>query len=142
MGTNAVSLRMRRIRKGIEPARNILLRDVLGEVAQKHGLSIWEIKAKSRSGAVTRARHEFFFRALKETSHSCKTIGYYCQSDHGSVLYGAARHAVMNNVPIPRGSTAQLHKVIHFRPDYQFNPTQKGKQKDEQTKDQCANHPI
>ena len=113
----------------------ITLADLLVEVARKHGFHWKMLGADSRSAAIINARHEFFFRALGETQKSAGAIGNYCNTVHGTVLYGATKHAVVNNLPLARGSKAYLKELIRFRPDY--NPTQKGKE-NEPTKDQCA----
>src|SRR6185437_6425657 len=105
----------------IETKTHVMLADIMMEVAKKHALAVWDLRAKSRSPSVLKARHEFYYRALKETEKSCPTIGHYTNADHGAVLYGAAKHAVVNNLPMPRGGVACLQRVIHMRPDYQFN---------------------
>ena len=124
----------------MELGSNVLLRDILAEVAKKHGLTVWDLRTKSRTARLVTARAEFYFRALSETDKSCNTIGYYCQSNHYGVLYGSAKHAVVHDLPLPRGYQARLKKVIHLRPDYEFNPnpTQKGKQEDDRDKVQTV----
>ncbi len=79
------------------------LEEILFVTAEKHHLSLRGILSRSRTQAVTNARSEFFYRALEETMASSVEIGRKVDRDHTTVLYGAARYAVRNGLPIPRG---------------------------------------
>ncbi len=79
------------------------LEEILVAVAYKYHLRRVELLSRSRTDVVARARSEFFFRALSETLCSSAEVGRRVKRDHSTVLLGAARYAVRNRLPIPRG---------------------------------------
>lgn len=92
-----------------ERPENVLLasrppvRQILWEVAAKHQLLSSDIAGPLRTHPVMIARHEFFYRALAETTASSVQIGQICGGkDHTTVANGAVRHAVRNGLPFPR----------------------------------------
>jgi hypothetical protein len=76
---------------------------ILTAVAISHGLSLTDILAFTRTRAITDARHEFFYRAMSETSKSSVSVGHICARDHAAVLYGSSKWALDHGRPIPRG---------------------------------------
>lgn len=88
------------------------LAEILVRVSAKHNLATHDLFAVTRSRAVSEARHEFFYTALAETPASSVEVGRMCGTmDHSSVLYGASRYAVRNDLPMPRGYRINWKKL-------------------------------
>lgn len=88
------------------------LEEILHAVAAKHRLKPIDLQSDSRTKLTSQARHEFFFRALNETSCSSPIIARFCRKDHSSVLYGAAKYAHENGLPIPRGGVCSRFEAV------------------------------
>lgn len=80
------------------------LHDLLIEVALRHDMLPWDLLVRCRYAALVRARQEFFFRALRETSRQAWRIGAFLEAGETLVLYGAACHARRTSQPAPRGA--------------------------------------
>lgn len=81
-----------------------MLADILREVAAGAGVTILEIQAAGRQRRITRARHEYFWRAATETLHSLPAIGRHCGGrDHTTVLHGIHAHCIRSGARLPRG---------------------------------------
>jgi hypothetical protein len=80
-----------------------MLYEIMAEVAVKHGLLVEDILPPTRQPSVNIIMHEFFYRALTETSASTKLVGHASARDHSTVMYGSARFAHVNGLPFPRG---------------------------------------
>lgn len=66
---------------------------IIREVAAKHGLTVWEVKATRRKVKIVDARYEAFFRLSKETAMSLPMIGRKLGGyDHTTVLHGIRMH--------------------------------------------------
>lgn len=62
---------------------------LLSETAEKYGLTMPELIAARRDKRSVNARHEYMWRAKKETSRSLVQIGKTCGGrDHTTVLHG------------------------------------------------------
>jgi hypothetical protein len=83
--------------------------DILNEVAERNGLSLVNMFARSRTAPTVNARHEYFFIAMNETAASSIEIGKACGKDHSAVLYGAIKHAFRNRLPVPRGLSTRCY---------------------------------
>lgn len=79
------------------------LSQIAKEVARKHDVQVIDLVAHRRSPALVAARHEYFYRALAETSCSAAQVGRYLNRDHTTVLHAVNRHAQVNNLPLPGG---------------------------------------
>lgn len=74
-----------------EPRRR--WRDILNEVAEKHGLQVSAIKSHTRQKSLIAARFEAYYRIRKETNLSLPEIGMRMGGfDHASVLHGIRKH--------------------------------------------------
>jgi hypothetical protein len=71
-----------------KPESKSPLRDLLYEVAHKHGLQPGDIRGEWRIVPVVFARHVFMYRARSETKASLPQIGRFLGMDHTSVLHG------------------------------------------------------
>lgn len=80
-----------------------MLQEIMAQSAIKQGLLIEDILPPARTHDVVRALHEFYYRALTETSASLPLIGRIAARDHTSVLYGVSKHAFDKGLPLPRG---------------------------------------
>ena len=80
------------------------LYEIMAEVAVKHGLFVEDILPPTRQPSMNIIMHEFFYRALTETSASTKLVGHASARDHSTVMYGSARWAYENGLPMARGS--------------------------------------
>jgi chromosomal replication initiation ATPase DnaA len=81
--------------------------NILTEVADRNGLSVVNMFARSRTTPIVNARHEYFFVAMNETTASSIQIGKACGKDHSAVLYGAVKHALKHQLPVPRGMSTR-----------------------------------
>lgn len=71
----------------------ITMNRILEEVAEKHGVTVRDIKSDRRRRALVVARQEAMWRAYNETSHSLPTVGKLMGGkDHATVLHGIRRH--------------------------------------------------
>lgn len=69
------------------------IRRICEEVAEKHGLTVVELRSARRSKYVVRARHEAFWRCRQETTASLPQIGRHLGGkDHTTVLHGIRMH--------------------------------------------------
>lgn len=84
----------------------VLLWKIMTEVAEKYEIDAADIMGERRFLIVCRARQEFFYRALEETTISLVKIGLACGGrDHSSVPYNAAKWASLNGLKAPRGTS-------------------------------------
>lgn len=66
---------------------------IANEVADKHGVSIFELKSVRKNRPSVLARQEFCFRCLYETSFSYGQIGHFLGGrDHTTILHAVRRH--------------------------------------------------
>lgn len=70
----------------------IAIRQIIEEVAISHGFSWNDVLSARRTNKLARVRHEAFWRARNETTHSLPAIGRAFNRDHTSVMYGIAKH--------------------------------------------------
>jgi hypothetical protein len=76
---------------------------IFSEVCAKHGFTAELMRGERRNSTLFLARGEFYFRAAAETAASFPIIGRVINRDHTTVIYGAARYAINQNLPAPRG---------------------------------------
>ena len=78
----------------ILPTRKALARQIVQEVAAKHGVTFEEIVSMRRQQHIVDARNEVYFRLRNETTWSFPSIGRFLgDRDHSSVMCGARKHA-------------------------------------------------
>jgi hypothetical protein len=71
----------------------ITMREIVREVARKHGVSVNDIVSERRPRAVVLARHEAMWRCKQETTCSLPQIGRAIGGrDHTTVLHGVRMH--------------------------------------------------
>lgn len=81
-------------RKQRTPNGEPTLEHLLAVTAEKYGLSLPELIANRRDALTVSARHEYMWRAKKETSKSLGQIGKACGNrDHTTVLHGLRVYA-------------------------------------------------
>lgn len=75
------------------------MKDIAADVAQRHGLTVKELRGPKRTRAISTARFEAFWLCRRETRSDGKprwsypTIGqYFGKRDHTTVLHGCVRH--------------------------------------------------
>ena len=84
-------------RKQRAPSGEPTLEHLLAMTAEKYGLSLPELSSARRDKAGVNARHEYMWRAKKETSKSLGQIGKACGGrDHTTVLHGLRVYAERN----------------------------------------------
>ena len=71
-----------------------VLRRAISRAAEHHGVTVAEIKGRSRLGAVVAARQDVFL-ALRESGWSFPRIGRAMGRDHSTVMHGVARALVV-----------------------------------------------
>lgn len=75
----------------IELARPSLA-SIAREVAEKHNVTLHDMKSARRQPWIVSARHEFFYRARNETPHSYPKIGEFLgRKDHSTVMHGVRK---------------------------------------------------
>ena len=67
-----------------------VLRRAISRAAEHHGVTVAEIKGRSRLGPVVAARQDVFL-ALREAGWSFPRIGRAMGRDHSTVMHGVAR---------------------------------------------------
>lgn len=80
------------------------LKDIMREVAAKHGMAPEQLLNACRKKPVALARNEFYYRALAETERPITVIGMICRRNHASVVSGAWRHTLLKGLPPARKS--------------------------------------
>ena len=70
------------------------IREIIDQVAAKHGFTYLEMVGRRRTADVVRARQEAYWRCMRETVFSVPTIGrHFGGRDHTTVLHGVRVHA-------------------------------------------------
>lgn len=76
------------------PPRRPLLRDIMREVAARHGLTVAQMLSKRRTRPLVHARHEVMWEARRRTAlsypHIAELMGF---KDHTSIIHGERAHA-------------------------------------------------
>lgn len=67
------------------------VRDIAAMVAEKHSVTVDDLRAYSRVSNLVRARQEAFAVAWR-AGHSLPEIGAYFRRDHKTVHHGVRRH--------------------------------------------------
>lgn len=111
-----------RVVRACRPAQT--LRVIMIEVAQKHGLTPRDLVSTDRSAKLVLARHEYFYRALSETTKAAPQIAALVAREHSTALYGAARHALRNGLEIPRRDQRQKENSYQWKKLQKFLPPQ------------------
>lgn len=75
------------------PGRPLKMREICVQVAEKHGISTDELKSQSRDARLIPARHEFYFRCVREAELSLGQIGAFMGRHHSTILWGVNKHA-------------------------------------------------
>ena len=69
------------------------IHDCIAHVAEKHGLTVADIKQKCRVSKLVRARHEAMYEARKRTGKSFPILGRAFDRDHSTIMHGVNAHA-------------------------------------------------
>jgi chromosomal replication initiation ATPase DnaA len=92
IGTIPVVYEMGRSEYALEPRRRTM-REIIAEVARRHGYSTAEIKSSRRHRGAIIARQEAMWLCRRETLSSLPQIGAALGNrDHTTVLHGIRRH--------------------------------------------------
>jgi hypothetical protein len=76
---------------------------ILDFICEKHGLTLWQLKSKSRSKYLVRARWEAAYLIYDQCRHlSLPQVGKILCRDHSTILHGIREYAAMNGLPLPR----------------------------------------
>lgn len=79
------------------------LRDLVFSIAEKHGIDASLIVGRDRRRFVVAARNEVFylarFHVLPSGTPSFPNIARWFGREHTAVIFGAARHAYLNDLP-------------------------------------------
>ena len=84
-------------------ARDPTVRQIIKEVADKHGVSVGDILSARRPRRIANARREAMYRACTETGLSCSGIGRAFNKDHSTVIYALAQYRKGKHVVGYRG---------------------------------------
>lgn len=72
-----------------DPEKVWTMKEIMEDIAQKHEVSVNDIKSPRRCVQYVKARQEFFAAAKEKTGHSLPAIGKFCGNrDHTTVLHG------------------------------------------------------
>lgn len=80
------------------------LHNILCQVALAHSLMPEDLTSHRRTKHLIKARFEFCYRAVTETTASLPQIGRVLNRDHTSILSAAAAYCCRNALPFPRGA--------------------------------------
>lgn len=84
---------------GVELRRPIM-REIAQEVAQRHGLTVEQLRGHQRHRKVAWPRQELMYELYATGRFSSTQIGIFLgERDHTTVLYGCRRHAERNGLP-------------------------------------------
>lgn len=84
---------------------------LIAEIADKHEITVAEMKSKRRTAKIVAARQEAFCLLVRETSMSLPMIGRkFGGFDHTTVLYGARKHAKKILCDLPSRKTYGARK--------------------------------
>ncbi len=82
-------------------SRRPTIRDIIMEVAEKHGVTRQDIISPRRGAKLCLARFEGYARARAETGHSLPVIGREFNRDHTTVMHGIERFESLTKNPAP-----------------------------------------
>ena len=86
-----------------EAAGTTLKSAAISRAAEHHGVTVAEIKGRSRLGHVVAARQDVFL-ALREAGWSFPRIGRAMGRDHSTVMHGVARALVVSGHSVDAGN--------------------------------------
>lgn len=70
----------------------ITMTQIIGEVADKHGITEFQLKKRRRERPVVIARQEAMYRCAEETKFSLAAIGRFFGFDHTTVMHAIKAH--------------------------------------------------
>jgi len=74
----------------------LTIREIADQVAQKHGVTVLEMRSVRRAAHLVDARYEAFWRCYRETDKSLPQIGAaFGGRDHTTVMHGIRKHEKM-----------------------------------------------
>lgn len=86
---------------------------IIETTAEKHGLTVDEIMARSRKNNIVAARHEAFY-LLRQAGYSCPQIGrFFGGMDHTTALHGALKHEAKLKAESEAKNDQQRQAVSH-----------------------------
>ena len=75
------------------PPATKTVRQIIEEVAAKHGVTVLELLSIRRKPKICTARREAYYRCSTETTLSFPTIGkHFGGRDHSTIIHGAAQY--------------------------------------------------
>lgn len=79
-----------------------MLRAIMGEVAEKHGITVVDIQSHRRDEKAVVARREYFYRARTETPRSLPMIARQCGGrDHTTAISAIRKYERLMKEPTP-----------------------------------------
>lgn len=77
---------------GPRPVR-VTMAEIVEAVAERHGLTVADLKGPARASRVSQPRHEAMHEMRERTSQSLPAIGRFLGGrDHATVIHGVRRH--------------------------------------------------
>lgn len=73
----------------------VTMRQIATEVAQRHGLTLEDLRGPNAAQAYARPRWEAMAIIREKTAFSLPQIGRFFNRDHTSVFHGLQRHAAL-----------------------------------------------
>lgn len=67
-------------------------KEIVAQVAARHGVSVDDLIGPSRQRTITRARHEAMWLMRQATTRSLPSIGRVFRRHHTTVLFGIREH--------------------------------------------------
>lgn len=78
---------------------------IMDFICQKHGLTLWQLKSKSRYKPIVHARWEAAYLIYDKCRHlSLPQVGKILCRNHSTIVHGLQQYAAMNGLPMPRSS--------------------------------------
>lgn len=86
-------------RKWVPPLRQILI-----DVAHRHGLRVETLVSPRRDHRALAARWEFYYLACRDTDFPTTKIATITDRDHTSVIHGVHEYCAFYGFPLPRSN--------------------------------------
>ena len=90
----------------IGPTKRPMLKDILKNVAKKHGLPIRDMTLPSRHKRLIEPRRECYYEMRRQTGCSLEKIAVFMKRDHTTICHSIRMHTRKHNLPRLLGGLA------------------------------------
>jgi len=75
---------------------------LLAMVAIEHGITRDELMSSSRRLHIVRARHDAFYRLVKDLQYGYSDVGRVFGKDHTTIMHGVRKHCEVHGLAVPK----------------------------------------